>query len=109
MALNPISLADLDAAVADSPTPVLVDLWAPWCGYCMRNMPIVEQLADEHSDTVTVYGLNVDDHPEARERFGIQTIPSYVLFAAGTEHVICGSQTKKALLEAISEATSSAE
>ncbi|MBD3689566.1 redoxin family protein [Nanchangia anserum] len=103
--LEPIMLDELDARVAAADKPVLVDLWAPWCGYCMRNMPIVEELAKEHADEVEVLGLNVDDNPTARETFGIATIPSYVLFAGGTQHVIRGSQTKKALLQAIADAS----
>lgn len=104
-ALAPITLDQIDQVVADADKPVLVDLWAPWCGYCVRNMPLVEALAADHGDEVAVYGLNVDENPLAREAFGIQTIPSYVLFAGGERHVIRGSQTKKALLEAVRDAS----
>lgn len=103
--LPPISLDEIDAVVADASGPVLIDLWAPWCGYCTRNMPIVERVASEVAGKASVYGLNVDENPGARDRFGVRTIPSYVLFSGGQWRTIQGSQTRKALLEALNIAT----
>ena len=102
--LPPISLEEIDGAVADADGPVLSDFWAPWCGYCMRNMPIVEQVAEDFAGRVSVYGLNVDDNEDARDAYGIRSIPSYLLIARGEKTVIHGSQTRKALTETLTEA-----
>ncbi|MDU0969284.1 MAG: thioredoxin domain-containing protein [Actinomycetaceae bacterium] len=102
--LPPINLDEIEKVVAAADRPVLIDFWAPWCGYCLRNLPIVEQLAADEADRLSVYALNVDDNEGAREQFAIQTIPSYVLYVDGKMHVIRGSQTRKALLEAIDKA-----
>lgn len=100
--LQPITLDAIEETVKQAGHPVLIDVWAPWCGYCMRNMPIVEKVADDVADRASVYALNVDENPGAREHFGIQSIPSYVLYAAdGSHEVIRGSQSRKALTQAI--------
>ena len=63
--------------------PVLVDLWAPWCGYCRRIAPAVEALADELDGRIRVAGVNVDDAPDVAARFGVNTIPTLLLFKDG--------------------------
>jgi thioredoxin 2 len=86
-AAEPVHLSD--AAVADevdrSPIPVLIDLWAPWCGPCRMIAPIIEQLASELSGRVKVAKLNVDDNPESAARFRAHSIPTLVLVSRGRE------------------------
>ena len=72
-----------DKEVLKSDKPVLVDFWAPWCGPCRMQGPIVEQLADELGDKAVVGKLNSDDYPEIASRYGIQGIPTLMVFDKG--------------------------
>jgi thioredoxin 2 len=72
-----------DSAVIDSTLPVLVDLWAPWCGPCRFVGPILEQLAHEHAGRLKVIKVNVDDAPGVSARFGVQGIPTLLLLRDG--------------------------
>ena len=72
--------AELRASV-----PVLVDLWAPWCGPCRMMAPALEQLARERAGRLKVVKLNVDDHPQVAARYQVQGIPLVVLTRDGRE------------------------
>lgn len=69
--------------VLESSTPVLVDFWAPWCGPCRTMGPIIEDLASEFSSRARVGKLNVDDNPKFAAQYGIQSIPTLILFQNG--------------------------
>ncbi|MFW6201303.1 MAG: thioredoxin [Gemmatimonadota bacterium] len=64
----------------------MVDFWAAWCGPCRMVSPIVEQLAGEYADRITVGKLDVDDNPQTSARFNVRSIPSILFFKDG-EHV----------------------
>jgi len=78
-----------DATFADqverSALPVLVDMWAPWCGPCRMVSPIVDQLATELAGKVRVAKMNVDENPATSNRFRIQSIPALLIFNRGQE------------------------
>ena len=71
--------------VMQSTTPVLVDLWAAWCGPCRLLTPIVEELAGTYQGKMKVGKLNVDDHPQVAGRFRIMNIPTLLFFKGGQE------------------------
>lgn len=73
---------DFDAAVR-APVPVLVDLWAPWCGPCRMVAPGVEQAAADLAGRLKVVKVNVDEAPAVSARFGVQGIPTLLLLRRG--------------------------
>jgi thioredoxin 2 len=69
--------------VERSPLPVLVDLWAPWCGPCRMVSPALESLAGRFAGRIKLVKVNVDESPQTSGRFGIQSIPTLLVVAGG--------------------------
>jgi thioredoxin 2 len=80
-----VDAAGLDAAVAASPVPVIVDFWAPWCGPCRTAAPMLDRLARERAGRLMVLKVNTQDHPEVAQRHRVQGIPTFGSFANGQE------------------------
>ena len=76
---------DFDQVVFESRTPVLVDFWAEWCEPCRTLAPIVELAAEQYAGTAHIFKLNVDHSPAVMERYGIQGVPTLILFQDGVE------------------------
>ncbi len=75
---------DSFAEIAESSkVPVLVDLWAPWCGPCRMVSPALAQLAAERAGNLKLVKVNVDESPRLQQRFGIQSIPTLMVLRGG--------------------------
>jgi thioredoxin 1 len=82
---EPIHVTDaaFEKAVLKSPTPVIVDFWAPWCGPCRVIAPHLEKIAKEYEGKVIIAKVNTDENPEWAGRFGVQGIPTMLFVANG--------------------------
>lgn len=83
--LTEVTTSEFDTVIANAGLPVLVDLWAPWCGPCRAVAPALEQLSVDLAGSVRVVKVNVDVSPEVSSRLGVQGIPTMVLFVDGVE------------------------
>jgi len=84
---------------------VLVDFWAPWCGPCQMQAPIIATVAKKVGELATIAKVNVDDNTAAAGRFGVQSIPTLILMKDGQEvQRFVGVQSEADLVEAIKNA-----
>jgi thioredoxin 1 len=99
-----INSTNWESEVLKSEKPVFVDFWAEWCGPCRMVGPVVEQISQSHADTLKVVKLNVDENQEIAMKYGIQSIPSLLIFNKGKEiGRTIGAASKDAYLKFIND------
>jgi len=98
-ATKTVTDATFDSEVLGADKPVLVDFWAEWCGPCKMVAPVLEEIANENADKITVAKVNIDENPEIARRYQIMSIPTMSVFSGGeVVKSIVGAKPKAALL-----------
>lgn len=97
-----ITSENFDRTVMQSEKTVLIDFWAGWCGPCRMLAPIIDEIAEEYADTVTVGKINVDEQPQLAAAFGVESIPTLIAFKNGIPlGALVGLQTKESVIDLI--------
>ena len=96
--MEAVTEATFDEQVLQSEKPVIVDFWAEWCGPCHAVAPVLEKIADERAEELTLVKVNIDEEQGLALRYGIQSVPTVVLFKKGEPAAAAiGAQPKGAL------------
>ena len=106
MAGNTVTVTDqtFKDEVLGSDKPVLVDFWATWCGPCKMVAPVLEEIAGEHSEQLTVAKLDIGENPSVPRDYQVMSVPTMILFSGGKPvKQIVGAKPKAALLSDLSD------
>ena len=99
-----VSDASFSTEVLSSNKPVLVDFWATWCGPCKMVAPVLEEIAAEHGDKLTVAKLDIDQNPATARDYQVMSIPTLLVFQGGKPvKQIVGAKPKSVLLDDLSD------
>ncbi|CAN5787759.1 thioredoxin [soil metagenome] len=101
---QPVTDADFAQTVLAADKPVVVDFWAEWCGPCRQVGPILDEIAGEHGDDLTVVKMNVDENPVTPAQYRVTGIPTINVYSGGeVVKSIVGAKPKAALLSDLGE------
>ncbi|MBN9103211.1 MAG: thioredoxin 1 [Pseudonocardiales bacterium] len=106
MGNNTVDVTDatFDADVLKSGKTVVVDFWATWCGPCKMVAPVLDEIAGEHKEKLTVAKLDIDANPETARNFQVMSIPTMIVFQDGKPvKQIVGAKPKAALLSDLAD------
>ncbi len=99
MSIQSIKEDAFEGEVVNSSIPVLIDFWAEWCGPCKEIAPILEEIADEMETKIKIVKINIDENPNIPNQYGIQSIPTLIIFKKGEPIATkVGGATKSELL-----------
>jgi thioredoxin 1 len=94
-----VTEATFDEEVLKSEKPVIVDFWAEWCGPCHAVAPVLDKIVEERANAVTLVKVNIDEEQGLAIRYGIQSIPTIVLFKDGEPAAAAIGAQPKSMLE----------
>ena len=97
-----VSDTSFESDVLNSEKPVLLDYWAEWCGPCKMIAPILDEIAEEYSDKITIAKINIDDNQETPQKYAVRGIPTLMIFKEGEVAATkVGALSKTQLMEFI--------
>ena len=104
MATKAVTDSSFQADVLDSSKPVLVDFWADWCGPCKMVAPVLDEIAGENKDKITVAKLDIDVNQKTAQAYQVMSIPTMIVFQDGKPvKQIVGARPKAALLSDLAD------
>lgn len=102
MAVVELNKENFEKEVLQSRMPVLIDFWATWCGPCRMMAPVVEEIANSMETSLKVGKINIDENPELAEKYGVMSIPTFIVLKEGKETGrTVGVQSKEEIVKLI--------
>ncbi|CAG9466037.1 unnamed protein product [Pedinophyceae sp. YPF-701] len=99
---QPVTEETWEAEVLQSPVPVLVDFWAPWCGPCRMIAPLMDEIAVEYGDKIKAVKVNTDESPKIATEYAIRSIPTVMIFKGGKKmDTVIGAVPKATLSQTV--------
>ena len=83
MSALPINESSFESVVVNYDLPVLIDFWAEWCGPCKEISPLLDEISNEMKDKIKIVKINIDDNPNIPSQYGVQSIPTLIIFKKG--------------------------